>query len=239
VKGFAGFPRGELRFTPIPTRFFSELLPIIDDIAELKVTLYCFLLLAPMDSGALRAVSFDDLLADPLLLEGLESSERSGTASLKHGLERAVARGTLLLVTVHRDGDPESWYLLNSELGRDAVCRLQEGNLSDFPKEYRTERVGVQFERPNTFVLYEQNIGPLTPLIVEELREAEQTFNSAWIEEAIRIAVEQNVRRWRYVRAILERWRSEGKDGGTRGRSGDEDDRYRYIRGDYAEFIEH
>ena len=239
MKGFTGFPTGNLRFTPIPALFFSELLPIIDDIAELKVTLYCLWLVAQREQGALRAIRLEELLADSLLLEGLGSSERSGTAALHHGLERAVARGTLLLVTLHRDESSELWYLLNSELGRNAASRLREGDLSDLPEQYRKEGVGLQLRRPNTFVLYEQNIGPLTPLIVDELREAEQAFKPAWIEEAIHIAVEQNVRRWSYVRAILERWSSEGKDDGTPGRGGHEDDRYRYIRGDYAEFIEH
>jgi DNA replication protein DnaD len=38
-----------------------------------------------------------------------------------------------------------------------------------------------------------------------------------WAEEAIELAVENNVRKWRYVLAILERWRQEGKtDGNSR-----------------------
>jgi DNA replication protein len=43
------------------------------------------------------------------------------------------------------------------------------------------------------------------------LRDAEQTYPVHWIEEAIEQAVENNVRKWRYVLAILERWRQEGK----------------------------
>jgi DnaD/phage-associated family protein len=238
MKGFAGFPAGRLRFTPLPSLFFSELLAVLDDIVELKVILYCFWLLARRDQDSSRAIRLDDLSADQHLLQGLESSERSGRAALRHGLERAVARGVLLLVTLERDGASERWYFLNSEQGREAAARLQDGDFSDLPEERRGEKVGVWIERPNTYVLYEQNIGPLTPLIVDELREAEQTYPSGWIEEAFHIAVEQNVRRWSYVRAILERWSSEGKDDGTRGR-GDEDDRYRYIRGDYADYIEH
>jgi DnaD/phage-associated family protein len=69
-------------------------------------------------------------------------------------------------------------------------------------------------ERPNVFVLYEQNIGALTPMIADELRDAEQTYPVQWIEEAISLAVENNVRKWRYVLRILERWRQEGKQDG-------------------------
>ncbi|MEJ2753177.1 MAG: DnaD domain protein, partial [Chloroflexota bacterium] len=71
--------------------------------------------------------------------------------------------------------------------------------------------VSLLVDRPNIFVLYEQNIGALTPLIADELRDAEQTYPPQWIEEAIKIAVENNVRRWRYIITILERWRLEGK----------------------------
>ena len=50
-----------------------------------------------------------------------------------------------------------------------------------------------------------------SPLLAEELLDAEQTYPAEWIEEAFRIAVTNNVRRWAYVRAILERWAEEGR----------------------------
>jgi len=237
VKGFAGFPATKLRFISVPNLFFSELLPAIDDLAELKVTLFCFWLLGHKN-GDFRGIRREELLADNLLLEGLETAERSGAAALRHGLERAVARGTLLHITVQRDGQSQEWYFLNSERGRGIVGRLRQGDWSDLPELSKEERVRLRLDRPNIFVLYEQNIGPLTPLIAEKLREAEQSYTADWIEEALRIAVEQNVRRWRYVRAILERWSSEGKDARTP-RPGDREDRYRYIRGEYGEYIEH
>ena len=78
----------------------------------------------------------------------------------------------------------------------------------------------------------------IAPLIAEELRDAEKTYPADWIEEAFRIAVEHNARRWRYVRSILERWAAEGKDREKASR-GPEEDRRRYIEGKYAEYIEH
>ncbi|MFL7809853.1 MAG: primosomal replication protein N, partial [Anaerolineae bacterium] len=41
MEGFAGFPDGKLKAMAVPESFFSELLPLIDDLAELKVTLHC------------------------------------------------------------------------------------------------------------------------------------------------------------------------------------------------------
>jgi DNA replication protein len=78
MKGFAGFPKGNLRFTPVPSLFFSELLPIIDDIDELKVTLYCFWLVGQRDERAAPAVQLDELQADQWLLQALGSGEQSG-----------------------------------------------------------------------------------------------------------------------------------------------------------------
>ena len=71
-----------------------------------------------------------------------------------------------------------------------------------------TTRIPVELlpERPNLFRLYEANVGTITPMLAEELKDAEASFPHAWLEEAIQLAVEHNVRNWRYIRAILERW---------------------------------
>jgi DnaD/phage-associated family protein len=98
--------------------------------------------------------------------------------------------------------------------------------------------VQLQAQRPNIFVLYEQNIGPLTPLLAEELMKAEDTYPVSWIEDAFREAVELNKRSWRYIQRILERWAAEGKTDETTRRT-DEGDRRRFIEGEYADYIEH
>jgi len=126
-------------------------------------------------------------------------------------------------------------YFLNTPRGRAAADGLRQGQWSP---DDETPVAGLQPERPNLFVLYEQNIGPLTPLIAETLREAEATYPAAWIEEALRIAVENNVRRWRYVQAILEDWRTKGRDEREDLRQ-PEAARRRYVEGDFADFIEH
>ncbi|HEV2405354.1 MAG TPA: DnaD domain protein, partial [Ktedonobacterales bacterium] len=71
--------------------------------------------------------------------------------------------------------------------------------------------LSVEVERPTIYALYEQNIGLLPPLLAEELREAAEEYPPEWIEEAFRLAMQQNRRRWSYIRAILRRWKTEGK----------------------------
>ncbi|MDQ7029164.1 MAG: DnaD domain protein [Ardenticatenia bacterium] len=64
---------------------------------------------------------------------------------------------------------------------------------------------------PLHFCPLRANIGLLQPVLAEELREAAATYPETWIEEAFRIAAEHNVRNWRYIRTILERWAREGR----------------------------
>jgi DNA replication protein len=234
MQGFPGFPPGKTPLTALPEAVFSELLPLIDDLAELKVTLHCYWRLS-QGQGAVRFVRRHDLLNDEHLLAGLEGAAADDPVStLEVALERAVARNTLLHVRVAQDGETQDWYFANTPKGRAAVAQIERG---EWPAEAQT--VGrAEATRPNIFVLYEQNIGMLQPLIADELRQAERDYPGEWIEEAFRLAAEANVRRWSYVRAILERWSREGKGDGTRKRD-HEADRRRYVEGKYADYIEY
>ena len=225
---FAGFTDGKMRLTRLPAQFFSDLLPEIDDLGELKVTLYALWFLERME-GKARFLTDEDFTGEARLLKDL------GEDGLKDALERAVQRGTFLRVMVKDAEEEEALYFLNSPRGRAAVQAIQRGAWN--PLEGERAGVSLEVERPNIFRLYEQNIGPLTPLIGEVLQEAEQTYPQAWIEEAFRIAVEKNVRRWKYIEAILKSWQEEGRDETNRRDSAK--DRRRYVEGEFADFIEH
>jgi len=208
MKGFAGFPDGKLRLTPMPNLFFSDLLTIIDDLAEMKVTLYAFWALAQRE-GPVRYLRLVDFLNDAQLMKGMGPTPSLAAEALSDGIERAVARGTFLQVNVESADGVMDLYFVNSEKGRAAVEGITRGEWRPNPDE--DIPITLSAERPNVYVLYEQNIGPLTPIIADQLRDAEQSYPREWLEEAIRQAVQNNVRKWRYVHSILERWRQEGK----------------------------
>jgi DnaD/phage-associated family protein len=235
MKGFTGFPavKGS-ETTRLPDLFFSELLPEMDHLGELKVTLHVFWLLT-QKKGERRYVSSQELAADRRLVEGLAGPGFTPEEALRDALERAVTRRTLLKVTTGDAAGDKEWYFVNSEKGRQAVDDLLAGRWK--PAEAK-DRVWLQAQRPNIFVLYEQNIGPLTPLLAEELIEAEDTYPEEWITDAFREAVELNKRSWRYILRILERWAAEGKTDET-ARRGNERDRRRFIEGEYGDYIEH
>jgi DNA replication protein len=236
MKKFRGFPEGKVHLTPIPAMFFRELLPEIDHLGELKVCLYLFWRLDRME-GAFRYMRRDDFAADERLMQGLGDHPEQAQAALDEGLERAVARGILIRASQITDQKPQNYYFLNSPRGRAAAQALEKGEWQPGTGE-PSGLAELAAERPNIFRLYEENFGPLTPMIAEAVGEAEDSYPAHWIEEAMQIAVEKNVRNWRYVVAILERWQSEGRNE-RKDRQDSEKDRRRYVEGQYSDFIEH
>ncbi len=221
MPAFPGFPPGKNPYVPLPEAFFTTLAPEIEDVGELKLTLHLFWLLY-RKAGTPRCASDRELLADPLLRRALrrQGDPRPVDERLRAALELALTRGTLLRVRVRVDDELVTWYFFNTQRSRHAVARLLRGDespevLLDLEGPGASSAGGyelhVEVERPNIFALYEQNVGLLAPLLAEELREAGERYPAEWIEEAFRLAVQQNKRRWAYIRAILKRWESDGK----------------------------
>ena len=204
---FDGFPAG-LRSIPVPAPVFGPLLEQIDDLDELKCTLRIIWLLHHK-RGHPRFVTVDELLADRILVEALGSD----LPRVRRALERAEERGTLASVTADNDG--RRLYVLNTSSDRSALASMAELPSDQGPRQRPWEGVAP---RPDIFALYEDNIGMLSPIIAEELREAEQLYPAVWIADAFRESVAQNKRNWRYIARILERWEREGRSDGQPGR---------------------
>ena len=213
MKKFDGFA-DKMRYSSIPSAFFSAVMPDIDDIDELKATLYAMRLLI-VKRGYPRYVTFAEMLEGSTM----------GESELRGGLKLAKSRGTILGIALE-DNDI---YLLNTASDREAVAKINSGEIEigQMPKGQPQEQVA----RPNVFELYERNIGILTPMIAEELKEAEDIYPAEWIEEAVKEAVSLNIRKWRYIASILERWAAEGKDDGKTGPDSKKD---KYFKGKYS-----
>jgi DNA replication protein len=245
MTAFTGFPGGKNPFVPVPEVFFTVLLPEIEDMAELKVTLHLFWLLA-QKQGNPRCVSDRELLGDRVLLRGLkrQGDPRPAEERLRQGLEQAVVRGSLLRIHLkllsEMSGEEEviGWYFFNTARSRKIVHELQGTEMvpvsllakdeqvaqaspvgvgvgthlaAGYNGRLDSARVQVQVERPNIFVLYEQNIGLLTPMIASQLEDAADQYPADWVEAAFSEAVQRNKRNWKYISAILRRWETEGR----------------------------
>jgi len=232
---FSGFTTDKPHLVPVPEELFVELLPQIDHLGELKLTFYLFWLLEHQE-GSIHYFTCDELLDDPLFVKAMGgNNEEEARKEVNEALGRAVSRGSLLLVRPQKPRPDEGYYFINSARGRAAAEAMTRGEWSPESRKHRPS--GLSTEEPNIFRLYEENIGPLTPLIADSLREAESAYPRQWIEDAIRIAVVNNVRRWRYVEAILNSWKEKGRDEAYPRDA--EEDRFRYIKGKYGKFGEH
>lgn len=236
---FKGFPEGNTSYTPIPDLFFRQLLPNIEHSGELKLTIYLFYLFRQSE-GTFRFLRREDFCQAEDFLNGLSTNRDQAEAMLDQALDLAQSRGTLLSGELEIKGKKEKCYFLNSPRGRAALRAIQSGQWKI--GEPSPLKLKDEADRPNIFQLYEQIIGPLSPILVDELGEAQDAFPEEWIAEAFRIAVDKDKRYWRYVLAILERWQREGKHGKKEkpeDRRSTPEARRRYIEGEFSEHIEH
>lgn len=237
--GSGGFPAGA-RATAVPNLFFSAFLPKMEDPAELVVSVYLFFIWQQQRprSGSGRYLSRVQLAADATLREALARLAGEPEEALRRGLELAVRRGTLLRaqIKIGEEGRSGEVYLINDAGARAALARLQQDGLALPQDEGRAE---AREPAPNIFALYEENIGAVTPLIAQELAEAEAQYPMPWIEAALREAVLLNKRSWRYVQRILERYAREGPDYEETGRVPEKAGGRRRPSGPYRDLIGH
>ena len=216
---FGGFP-ARVRYTPVPNTVFGPILEEIDDLAELKCTLRAIWLLNHK-RGYPRLVTLDELQSDRTLVRSMPPSGVPGHVEVERGLARAVRRGSLATGLLKGRARPQRVYVLNSEPHRrllQGIADLDEAPAGEAAEEPERDRE----MRPNVFALYEDNIGIISPMVAEDLRESERLYPESWLEDAIREAVAQNKRSWRYVQRILERWEREGRGDGEPGRHTEE-----------------
>jgi DnaD/phage-associated family protein len=190
-------------FVSLPSSFFTQVMPEIQDIIELKVALHVSYLIQ-QKQGHPCFITYNELLSQDLMA-GMDEG------MLRQALNSAVDHGALLHSTSNINGKDEDIYVLKAD-------RRQPSAI-------------------NIFALYEQNIGIITPMIAEELKEAEKRYPPQWIEEAFKEAVTMNKRSWKYIARILERWASEGKDSGEHRRDIKKGGSDKYIKGKYGHLV--
>ena len=204
-------PINERRVIEVPESILTEIAPQIRDIGELQLILLV-VRMATERGGIDQPVSRDELGRDAGVQRAfqLEGTMRDPGESVERSLELAVGRGVVIKLRVI-DGDSERiWYFLNTIQNAAKVRAMANG--SEVPPKTLWSAASaprIEAERPTIFRLYEQNIGPLTPLIAQRLLDALEVYPAGWIEDAVAEAVSYNRRSWRYIARILENWQVE------------------------------
>lgn len=210
-------------FVAVPGTYVSQVVRLVDDMTELKTSLLLFYLLSESrDYPAFVTAEEFGLKCSSLL--GLSPDECS------RGIGAAIDRGVFLKVRAPLNGVEHDIFFANLESDLSAI--------EEFKQRMKCGAAGGSAPSvQNIFQLYEQNIGVVSPLIADELRDAQRTYPPAWVEEAFREAVRARRLNWKYVSRILERWQSEGKDSGTHRPATGADDRDKYVKGRFGHLV--
>jgi len=215
---FEGFP-ANTRFTSVPDPFINLLAPGMKT-AEIVLMLAVFNILFNK-KGYPRYVTTTELASHPA----------TGGVDVSVPLNIVATAGLLLPFTI----GGEVVYFLNNPEGRRATGQTIQG--APKPAEISTTQIThPPPPLPNIFTQYEENIGVLTPMIAEELKDILDNYPEEWIRDAIKEAVSLNKRSIRYVQRILERWVAEGKNSYGTHRSDIERDKY--VRGHYGGLVQ-
>ena len=222
-KGFAGTAKKNIQ---LPPELIGDVLPNLTDLDEIKLILIFFWYLQNRDQNT-GYVTVEELLLEPLVKTTFASSDLTASQKLHEAIDKAV----LDKVVLRGQKDGVDYLFINSPRGTALLEGLQAGEWQ------ATVALPLAEARPNIFSLYEQNIGLLTPLMADTLMDAEKSYPLEWIEEAMKIAVERNARNWRYIDAILSKWKEKGRDEENQ-RSAAEG-RKRDSEGEFSDFIHH
>lgn len=183
----------------IPNQVVTELFLCLDNVASIKFFLYTlyrfqaekqriqFVTLSQVE----KSESIQDIIgAETKIEEVLDDLIRTGAFVSAKGIYR---------------NKEDRLFFLNNARGRESVRAIEAG---DWIPKSNTD-FNTVIERPSVYQLYEDNLGSLTPMIVEMLDDALEDYSYQWIQEAIKVAIKKEARNWAYVEAILKRWKKD------------------------------
>ena len=193
---------------PLPAALFGPLLERVTDLSTLQCALRAIFVLH-RKQGRPSVLTARELADDPVL--GLGGDE----ATAERELASLAAHGLLVQAPVDDGG---AAYCLDTPANRRALSvtgARTDGGRSE--RDVAAPLDGGVGERPNVFRIYEENIGVITPMAAELLKDMEAEYPPEWIAEAFGQAVLANARNLRYIEAVLRRWRDDGRGDGTAG----------------------
>ena len=212
------FPRG-YRSTPIPNPLLADLLVEIADPDELRLTLRAVWALH-QQKGFPQSVTMSDLAADRTVAAMLGTAGEDLEIRVSSLLDQAAVRGTLLKVPGR--GGPDRFFL-NTEPVRRALSRqgfgpaetLEASDAEAAPETWQDLEAAA--EPSLAVVAYEENIGQITPLVADKIREAIDDYSELAVVDAIRTAAARDTRNWSYIAALLRRPQREQAEHGEPG----------------------
>lgn len=213
----------------VPEAFFTQIIPVIRDIVELKVILYIFHCLSQKSTNPAFVTHNELLSSGPAFLF---LTKEVFSKALKSAIQdKAFLHSNLRLQDKQQD-----IYFANIGSNKELIKQIKRRELT-LKEGFEIHKEEHVHQSSNIFVLYEQNIGMITPILSDELKAAIDLYPAQWIEEAFKEAVLLNKRSWRYIARILERWAREGKSSGADKQGNKKGSTNKYIRGKYGHLV--
>ncbi|MSQ08220.1 MAG: DnaD domain protein [Dehalococcoidia bacterium] len=201
IGGSKGFPAG-VRFTPVPNPLLADLLEEIEDVGELKLTLRVVWALN-RQRGFPKFVTASDMSSDQTVARMLGATGQELERVVNAKLEASAKRGTFLRAGGAQDHAGARFYL-NTEENRRELTRsgdLSGPSVVEQPPE--TWQGSEAMASGGAFTEYEENIGPLTPVVIGRMADVLIDHSEEDVIGAIRAAVTANARNWNYISAVL------------------------------------
>ncbi len=98
-----------------------------------------------------------------------------------------------------------------------------EGNMNRKEVEGNKENLTENLQQPlnekigELVTLYENNIGMITPIVVDKIKIVAEEYSYEWIKTAIEKAVTSEKRSWSYVEGVLKGFKRDGFNNGNNG----------------------
>lgn len=216
----------QLKDMYLPSEFVLDSIASMNDLMQMKILVFA-IWLAQQSGDEANPISLHDFFSYPEFIDHIGSTPNEKRQNVLAGIQANLKDGFFIGNSI-QDIQQGSPFYLNTPRAIQSA-RIQ----GEVKKTFGS--INQKTEQPDIFRLYEDNISPITPLIADALKDAEKEYPQHWLREAIQIAVANNVRKWRYIQAILQSWKEEGRDG--RDQRNPEEDYKRYTQGKYGKFI--
>lgn len=198
-------------YTQTPNDLFDELLPIMG-LAELKVVLcvvrHTFGYHADEAKLSIRRIARMTGLSPKSVMDGSRQAEEHGLIELyTDGNKTTIWKAS---VSVLPSNTRRVTKVHASVLPTPPLSAVKERKKQSKENNDDDSAAAIKEKTSVLSTLYESNIGAITSLMADFIRNAAITYPQAWFEPAFEIAVKNNVRKWGYVEAVLEGWKLNG-----------------------------
>ena len=168
-----GFP-DDSKLTPVPNLVFGPLLEELDDLPALKCLLRAFWLHSQKKSFP-RFLTRGELVTDRTMARALASERAQLDEALDGALGKLEELGLLIHLRMRQGEGNVDVYMPNTREGRMTSAHVKAKGLGVTVQSPPRQRQAPA-AKPNIFVLYEENIGIIGPIMAEILKSAEETY---------------------------------------------------------------